>query len=396
MIRVIFHIDMNAFFANCEISQHPELKGKPIVIAHDSRRSVVSTASYEARAYGIHSAMPLYQAKEKCKNLIVVEPHFSLYRALSKAFFDIVSSYSYILQPASIDECYVNVSDYIVKNKIHPADLAKEIQGRIYRELHLPCSIGISPNKFLSKMASDMKKPMGITMITKSNLREVLWPLDVSEMFGIGKKTAPKLKAAGIKTIGDVANYDNYQTLRLILGRSALIFYNKANGHDDSKVIWRETDAKSIGNSTTFEEDLVDEEVLAERFKALCLNVSQRAQKSNMLSNTIQITLKYNLTTSTNRQMNLNHYTNSYEEIYSYVMMLFKNHYKHQPVRLIGVTLNNVMRKDAIKVQMSIFDQERNEESSPELRVDDIIKGLNKNNHLHLMKASDLLDKKSQ
>ena len=93
MIRVIFHIDMNAFFANCEISQHPELKGKPIVIAHDSRRSVVSTASYEARAYGIHSAMPLYQAKEKCKNLIVVEPHFSLYRALSKAFFDIVSSY---------------------------------------------------------------------------------------------------------------------------------------------------------------------------------------------------------------------------------------------------------------------------------------------------------------
>ena len=273
-MRVIFHIDMNAFFANCEISQHPEYAHKPMVIAHDSRRSVVSTASYEARKFGIHSAMPLYLAKQKCPQLLIVEPHFDLYRRLSHAFFKIVSSYSYIMEVASIDECYVNVSDYIIEHHIHPADLALEIQQRIMRELHLPCSIGIAPNKFLAKMASDMRKPMGITMLTRSNIKQLLWPLPVDAFFGIGKKTAPKLKAAGIETIGDVANYANYQTLRQILGRHALIYYNKANGRDDAKVIYQETDVKSIGNTTTFEEDISDEKLLEDRFKEIALNVS--------------------------------------------------------------------------------------------------------------------------
>ncbi len=389
-MRVIFHIDMNAFFANCEISQHPEYAHKPMVIAHDSRRSVVSTASYEARKFGIHSAMPLYLAKQKCPQLLIVEPHFDLYRRLSHAFFKIVSSYSYIMEVASIDECYVNVSDYIIEHHIHPADLALEIQQRIMRELHLPCSIGIAPNKFLAKMASDMRKPMGITMLTRSNIKQLLWPLPVDAFFGIGKKTAPKLKAAGIETIGDVANYANYQTLRQILGRHALIYYNKANGRDDAKVIYQETDVKSIGNTTTFEEDISDEKLLEDRFKEIALNVSSRAQKSNMVSNNISITIRYDLANHITRQMNISSYTNDFERIFAYAMMLFREHYNHKPVRLIGITLNNVVRKDQLKIQMSMFDEPVKEEPR-ELKVDDIIKTFNKENDFHLMKASSLL-----
>lgn len=395
-MRIVFHIDMNAFFANAEISEHPEYRGRPMVIAHDSRRSVVSTASYEARRYGIHSAMPLYMAKEKCPGLLIVEPHFDLYRRLSHRFIKMISEYSYIIEVASIDECYVNVTNYIKTHQIHPADLALEIQNRLLNELKLPCSIGISPNKFLSKMASDMKKPLGITMLTRSNIKEKLWPLPVDEMFGIGKKTAPKLKEAGIMTIGDVANYKNYQTLRQIIGRYALVYYNKANGRDDSRIVYQETDAKSIGNTTTFEEDISDESILEERYREIALNVARRAVKNNMVGNNISITIRYDLANNITRQMNISHYTNSFDEIYSYAMMLFHKHYNHKPVRLVGITLNNVVRKDQLKVQLSLFDfEEPAEEPVHELRADDIIRTFNTKNNLHLVKASSLIQDKN-
>lgn len=391
-MRVIFHIDLNAFFANAEISQHPELKGKPLVISHDAKRSVVSTASYEARALGIHSAMPLFLAKEKCHHLLIVEPHFDLYRHLSHEFFSIILSYSPYLEIASIDEGYVDMSQYIEKNHVQPYEVAKEIQMRVLQELKLPCSIGISPNKFLSKMASDMKKPLGITIITQSNLKEVLWPLSVDAMFGIGKKTAPKLKEAGIQTIGDMAQYKNYQTLRQILGRHALIYYHKANGKDDSKVVYEDTDMKSIGHSTTFQDDIEDEESLKEKFKEMSLMVAERAQKYDMIGNNISITLKHDLTHTMNRQMNIDHYTNSFEDIYSYALILFQRHYDHQPLRLIGITLNNVKRKGEALQQISLFDKDKKIASESEAKK--LIQAINKEEDLHLMLASDLLKKK--
>lgn len=384
-MRIIFHIDMNAFYANCEISQHPELRGKPIVISHDSRRSVVSTASYEARQYGISSAMPLYKAKEKCADLIVVEPHFKLYHELSQKFFKIIYTYTKKVEIASIDECYADMSDYFMETHQQPYVVAKNIQDRILSELSLPCSIGISPNKFLSKMASDMKKPLGITIITQRNLKEVLWPLKVGDMFGIGKKTAPKLEEAGIKTIGDVANYSNYQILRQYLGKNTLIYYNHANGKDLSPVVYEETDMKSIGNSTTFEFDISDEDSLKEEFKKVCSTVSERAQKYNMYSNCVVITLRYAGFNTVTRQMLINEYINDYEKLYGYAMMLFSRHYTHTPLRLIGVTLNNVKRKEAIIEQINIFDH-ITEKADP---VDHLINEINKMTNAHLIKAKD-------
>ena len=186
-MQIIFHIDLNAFFASAEISVHPELKGKPVVICRQSRRSIITTASYEARKFKIHSAMPLFQAKELCSDLIIVEPHFDLYKSLSQKFFDIIAQYSSYLEVASIDECYVDMTQYICKHKVDPFQLAKQIQNKVYEELSLQCSVGIAPNKFLAKMASDMKKPMGITIITNKNFKEKIWPLPIEDMLGVGK-----------------------------------------------------------------------------------------------------------------------------------------------------------------------------------------------------------------
>ena len=215
-MQIIFHIDLNAFFASAEISQNPQLVGKPIVVCRESRRSIITTASYEARKYGIHSAMPLFQAKKLCPQLITVPPHFALYKTLSQEFFQIISTFSKKLEVASIDECYVDMTEYIQEHHLQPYQVAQNIQKKVYNTLNLQCSIGIAPNKFLAKMASDMKKPMGITILTKRNFKEKLWHLPVGQMHGIGKKTVPKLEQHGIYTIGDLAKYENYEKIRTV------------------------------------------------------------------------------------------------------------------------------------------------------------------------------------
>ena len=182
MAKVYFHIDLNAFFANAEIIRDPSLKGKPLVISGSTRRSVVSTASYEARQYGIHSAMPLSEAEALCPQLVIVEHHFPLYVELSEQFIKIVSEYVDDLEQASIDECYVDVTNAITKYE-KPLDLAWTIQKRIMNELHLPCSIGVAPNMFLAKMASEMKKPLGITVLRIRDVPSKMWPLPISSMY---------------------------------------------------------------------------------------------------------------------------------------------------------------------------------------------------------------------
>ena len=224
-MQIIFHIDLNAFYASAEMANDSSLEGKPLVISGNNRRAIVSTASYEARKYGIHSAMPLFQAKQLCKNLIIKPVNFDLYRRLSSQFFELISTYSPLLEIASIDECYVDFSNYIIEHNIHPYKLAKIIQNDVLNTLKLKCSIGIAPNKFMAKMASDMKKPMGITILNKSNYKQLLWPLDVSEMFGIGKKTAPKLKEMGILT-GGVDFKDLKITLAQAVGETPAVTLN--------------------------------------------------------------------------------------------------------------------------------------------------------------------------
>lgn len=197
--RILFHLDMNSFFASVEQAYDPSLKGKPVAVAGNpkERRGIIITCSYEARAFGIYTTMPVWEAKRKCPSLLFVTPTFERYRIASQAMFAILRDYTPLVEPVSIDEGYVDVTDIV--EGADAVDLARTIQDRIQRELDLPCSIGIAPNKFLAKMASGMKKPMGITILRKRDVPRVLWPLDVEEMHGVGDKTAKSSTTKGFK-----------------------------------------------------------------------------------------------------------------------------------------------------------------------------------------------------
>lgn len=394
-MQIIFHIDLNAFYASAEISRNPNLEGKPLVISGKSKRSIITTASYEARKFGIHSAMPLFQAYKKCKNLIVLPADFELYHRLSNEFFSILSSYSEILEVASIDECYVDVTKVIQDKNYHPVELARRIQNDVYEQLNLKCSIGISPNKFLAKMASDMKKPMGITILTRSNLKELMWPLDIKNMFGIGKKTQPRLREIGIMTIGDIANYNNYNKLRQIIGKNALLLYRRANGIDNRVVDTKQNELKSVGNSITLPHDTLDEIILLDTLKQLARQVSMRAAKRNLISNSISITIKYTRFESVNRQTTINSYINDYEYILSTAKMLFDAHYDGRPVRLLGISLNNTINKKNYKEQLNIFNSTNDIEKDKDIQT--IIENINnKFEKTIVTKASDISKKNIQ
>lgn len=395
-MQIIFHIDLNAFFANAEISVNPSLKGKPIVICRDSKRAIITTASYEARKYGIHSAMPLFKAKELCSYLVMVEPHFELYKTLSQAFFNVIGEFSKELEVASIDECYVDMTQFIKENHLSPLEAAKQIQNKVYDKLSLECSIGVAPNKFLAKMASDMKKPMGITVVTNSNYKGLIWPLPIKDMFGVGKMTQPKLIELGITTIGDLAKYENFEKIKPIFGKNALIYYQKANGKDFSKVNSTKNELKSVGNSTTFEADSNDEEFIKSVFKSLSHEVSQRAKKRKLISNSIAITVKYTRYNSKTKQIIIDRYTDDFETIYATALLLFESVYHGEMLRLVGVSLNNVVHQEDVNLQLSLFDANQNTSEEKDNYVDKIINELNKNiNEGKLVKASSLIENKS-
>ena len=262
--RVIFHIDMNSFYASVEQAHDPSLKGKPVAVAGNAkeRRGIIVTSSYEARAQGIYTTMNVGEAKKKCPDLILLPPDFAKYRAASAAMFAILRSYTHLVEPVSIDEGYLDVTER--SKTLHTLELAQEMQQRILHELDLPCSIGIAPNKFLAKTASDMKKPMGITVLRKREIAALLWPLDVIEMHGVGASTAKKLNSIGIKTIGDLAKADE-RKLQKEFGKNGARLYKRANGEDP-----REVDpnaifyTKSVGNSTTLQRDETEYYILKE------------------------------------------------------------------------------------------------------------------------------------
>ena len=206
MSKIILHVDMNSYFATVEKILDPSLKDKLIVVGRDSSRGVVSTACYIARKYGIHSAMPIYKAKQLCPNLVIINGHYDKYEEFRDKFLKILYEYSSKIEVASIDECYVDISEYFIMNPtLEPLKVIENIQKRIFDETELICSIGVAPNKFLAKMGSDYKKPMGLTVIRLKDVQSILWPIKIEDMYGIGKKTAPRLKEIDIKTIGDLA-----------------------------------------------------------------------------------------------------------------------------------------------------------------------------------------------
>lgn len=385
MAKVIIHIDLNAFFASVEEIKNPSLKNKPMAVGGKSKRGVISTANYEARKYGIHSAMPSTMALKICPQLIIVEGDHHTYYKYSQMFFDIVKEYlGEKIEIASIDECYVDFTNY--KEKCDdPITYLKKMQDDIYSRLGLGCSIGVSYNKFLAKMASDMQKPRGFTVIRSKDIPTLLWPLKINDMYGVGKKTAPKLIEVGIKTIGDLAKCEDIYLLKSILGKNYIFYKEYARGVDNSEVVYLPVDAKSIGNSTTYENDLENEEEIKKALKELAKTVSSRVVNHQMLGFVITITIRYSDFTTINRSLTLNEPICNEDEIYLKAINLFEKNYNNKPIRLLGISLSNLKEKKEVLKQMSIYDLNINKKSTTEI-INDLNKMLNGN---FLKKASE-------
>ena len=387
MARVIFHIDLNAFFATAEVLRKPELANKPLVVGGHGKKGVVCTASYEARKFGIHSAMPIFEAKELCPELIIVPGDHEWYEKLSERFIHLIMEYTTIIEQTSIDECYADMSEAIKRYK-HPLDLAYDIQNSLKKKIGLTCSIGIAPNKFLAKIGSDYKKPNGITIIRKREIQTKLWPLPIEAMGGIGKKTAPLLKAKNINIIGDFVKPENQPIIRQIIGKNADVYIGYANGNDQSEISnYREM--KSISQSTTLDDTIINYEQVKATFNSLVSQIVGRLASEKLSGNNITITIRYFDFHTITRSITLNKYICGYEEIMSNCVSLFELHDKGKPIRLLGVSINNLKNNSEID-EIDLFNYFKNINDT-----DELIKSLNNEmTDKYLFRMSDLITDK--
>ncbi|WP_339214755.1 DNA polymerase IV [Ornithinibacillus sp. FSL M8-0202] len=361
-VRIIFHLDMNSFYASVETAYHPAYKGKPLAVAGnpEERKGIIITSNYEARAKGVKTTMPIWQARKLCPELIILRPNFERYRYASSEIFKILNSITPFVEPVSIDEGYMDVTD--ATSPSNTLQLAEELQHKIKRELDLPCSIGIAPNKFLAKMASDMKKPMGITILRKRDIPMKLWPLPVGEMYGVGKKTAEKLNTMDIHTIGDLAEADVYQ-LKQLLGINGERLKNRANGIDLRPV---DPDAvnefKSIGSSETLPLDTTDANEIRSLLTALAQNVESRMKRKHAAGRSVQLTIRYHDRSTITRSKKLPNYIEKKEDILKVAFELFDLHWNLEPIRLLGVTVQDIEEKQNIAQQLDLFTYKKDAE----------------------------------
>lgn len=381
MAKVILHIDLNAFFVRCEELEDPSLIGKPVIIGHSGRGGVVSTCSYKAREFGVRSGMPTFQALKLCPNAIIIPGHYSLYSKKSHEFINFVKKHSTLIEQASIDECYVDMTKTLSNIK-NPLEYIKNMQDTLYKETGLMCSIGVAPTKFLAKMGSDYKKPMGITIIHRKDIARILYPLPIESFFGIGKKTAPKLRKMGINTIGDLATLINEDDpeIKKEFGRFYYGIKDWISGYGSDEVETEPWDPKSIGNSTTFKFDTNNFEEIKEYVRELSKEVSERAKEANKVGYSVQLVLKDDDFKVINRSKKLNKPTNDFLEIFDIATQLLEANLGDKMIRLAGVTLQNLIDPSEVVIQMSIFDNydEIKEECATKLLIAELNRKMKK------------------
>jgi len=353
-MKHILLVDMNAFFIMCESLTNKELLTSPAAVAGDpkKRTGIILTANYEARKWGVYTTMTVNQAKKVCPNIILVKPTKGLYTEYSKKVFEILNRYTPIVEKASIDEGWLDITKSIALFG-SPYEIATKIISDIKEELGLWCSVGISENKFLAKMACDMKKPLGITSMYKKDIPKMLWPLKVEKMYGVGKSTRKLLNRSGIYTIENIAKCDKV-FLNEHFGSMGLYMYDKSRGIDNSIVTnMRNIKSKSISRAITLEKDTVDVVYAKKIIMKLAQDVGLEARKKKLKGSTVQITLKYNDFTSITRQKKVMD-TNLDKDIIKVAYELLDVNFDNsRPVRLIGVGLHNMAKN---KPQISFFE----------------------------------------
>ena len=297
------HVDMDAFFASIEQLDHPEYKGHPVIVGGLSSRGVVATCSYEARKFGVHSAMPISRAKKLCPDGIYVYPRMDRYKEVSEQIFSIMKEFTPYIEPLSVDEAFLEVSGMSTMYS-GPKALGRAIKDRVFEETGLIISAGLGPNKFLAKLASDLDKPDGLVVIPYGREKEILAPLPIKRIWGVGPRTEKILKNGGFHLMRHIQALPDESSLIPLVGNQARRIWELANGIDDRPV---ETDRKiqSIGAEETYEEDLTDGSVIELEFRYFANRLSKRLRKRKLLGHTVSIKVRYDDFTTVSRQKRL-------------------------------------------------------------------------------------------
>lgn len=354
--KIILHVDMNAFFCSVACLLNPALRGTVFAVGREnSYRGVITSASYEARALGIHAAMSQKEAYDLVPNLKIVSLNYHIYKEYHERFVTILKQYSSLVEIASIDEAYLDITE--LSKKRHPLVIAKEIQARILKEVGLSCSIGIAPTLFLAKMASDMKKPLGLTVLRKRDVEEKLYPLSVADIFGIGKKTYPILIEHGILTIGDFMNpIHKEEIIQLIGNHSYQYVISHVLGHSSNVVDPnRYQNSDSISTSQTFDRVISSTIEVLYELRKMTNEIIRKGNKSDYYYKTVSITLRQTDFKTTTRSRSLNDYHNDFDTAFEVVVDLVDEHYHGEDLRLLGVGISNLKSKNELPQEYNLF-----------------------------------------
>lgn len=353
-MRKILHIDMDAFYASVEQRDNPDLRGKPVIVAWQAKRSVVCAASYEARAFGVRSAMPAVRAERLCPQAAFVPPDFTRYRAVSKVVHEIFKRHTDLIEPLSLDEAYLDVTEK--KTKLPTATLvARTIRQQIREELHLTASAGVAPNKFLAKLASDWRKPDGLFVIQPEEIDSFLQPLPVGRLPGVGKVTEEKLASLGLKTVADLREVEQ-STLENQFGRYGVRLYELARGIDETPVV-SDRPTQSISVEDTFEEDVLLEET-EPMIRRLTEKLWSASRKEPRIARTVVLKLKTREFKILTRTFTPEAPPSSCEELTEIALKLRErvDLGSSQRYRLVGVGLSNFRDKEELMSQPALFE----------------------------------------
>lgn len=341
MKRCVLHIDCNKFYASVECLYRPELRDKPMAVGGDpeNRHGIILTKNEIASKYGLTVGEPLWKARQKCPDLVVVPPNYPLYLRFSALARKIYEDYSEFIEPFGLDECWLDVTG----SEKSGEEIAHEIRKRVKSQLGITVSVGVSFNKVFAKLGSDYKKPDAVTVIDESNYKDIAWSLPCGDLLMVGRSAQKKLNAYGINTIGDLADTD-VAVLKSLFGKNGEMLHSFANGTECSPVRHKDeiSDVKSVGNSTTAPRDLVNEEDVKTVFRVLCESVSTRLREKGLKGRVVTIYVRDKELSSFSRQMKIPANTDISTEIFYYAMKLFcANYFWNKPIRSLGVSVGD-------------------------------------------------------
>ncbi len=382
---MILHIDMDAFFAAIEQRDNPELMGKPVIISKDHKRSVVATASYEARKFGIHSAMPVFQAKQQCRHLEIIAGNMRKYKDESKKIMAILSGFSPLVEPVSIDEAYLDIHG-CERLFGSPEQIGMAIKDKIFKSLSLTSSVGIAPVKFLSKIASDMNKPDGLTIIEKSQMQNVINTLPIEQVPGVGKKATKQMLLLKIKTLGDIQKFPLPVLIQKFgsMGRRL----NELSLGMDASTITTGAKRKSISSETTLPADISDYNTIKQIILDKSQTVGRQLRRKNLLCNNVAIKLKFSDFSQITRQNRLSEYVCSSTDIFNEALLLVQSIHLKKKIRLIGVGVSGLKDKNC-PVQLSLLTQDNTHTQQWE-SVDRAVDGIAERFGAHAVKKASL------